>query len=319
MPTKPALIVILGPTGVGKTRLCLDVAERLGCEIINCDSRQVFREIPIGTAAPTAEEQGRVRHHFVGTRSVTDYYSASMYESDVRRLVAATGRSLYVLTGGSMMYLDAVCDGIDELPTVRDDIRERLKERLRTEGLEPLLRDLRALDPAHWAAVDRRNPRRVLHALEICQQTGQPYSALLNRPREPRPYSIIKVGLTRPRDEMYSRINQRVLDMVANGLVEEARAVYPLRHLNALNTVGYKELFDCFDGLIPLDEAIRQIQSDTRRYMRKQETWFKRDKSITWFSPNDREAISLYISERLADAVSGAHTTYPETPTHTPS
>lgn len=300
MSTPRTLIVILGPTGVGKTLLCLDVAERLGCEIINCDSRQVFREIPIGTAAPTADEQRRVRHYFVGTRSIADYYSASMYESDVRRLVANGSKSLYILSGGSMMYLDAVCDGIDELPTVRDDIREGLRERLRVEGLEVLLDELHRLDPAHWERVDRRNPRRVLHALEICQQTGRPYSSLLNRPREPRPYNIVKVGLTRQREEMYRRINRRVLDMVDSGLIDEARRVYPLRHLNALNTVGYKELFAHFDGVIPLDEAVRQIQSDTRRYMRKQETWFKRDDSIHWFSPDDRAAILDYVSTTMS-------------------
>lgn len=301
----PTLIVILGPTGVGKTRLCLDVAQRLGCEIINCDSRQIFREIPIGTAAPTVEQQQRVRHYFVGTHSVTDYYSASMYESDVRQLVASGDRELYVLTGGSMMYLDAVCDGIDELPTVLPEIRTALKARLAAEGLKPLLDELRRLDPRHWQTVDRRNPRRVLHALEICQQTGRPYSELTGQQRPPRPYNIIKVGLTRPRDIMYSRINQRVLDMVDAGLIDEARRVYPLRHLNALNTVGYKELFAHFDGSIPLAEAIRQIQSDTRRYMRKQETWFKRDTAITWFSPDERDAIVSHIDRELARLARG--------------
>lgn len=305
-----SIIVILGPTGVGKTELCLSLAEHYGCDIINCDSRQLFREIPIGTAAPTAEQLQRVRHHFVGTLSLADYYSASEYEQDVLKLLNQKNEERkakntedhypdFILTGGSMMYIDAVCNGIDEMPTIEDSLRENLKRRLASDGLDVLIEELHELDPVHWAVVDRKNPRRILHALEVCIQTGQPYSSFLNRERPPRPFRFLKIGLTRPREELYQRINQRVLDMVEAGLVEEARQVYPLRHLNSLNTVGYKELFSCFDGQIPLDEAIRQIQSNSRRYMRKQETWFKRDANITWFSPSDVKEIIKYIDDSL--------------------
>lgn len=305
------LIIILGPTGVGKTELCLSLAEHYGCDIINCDSRQLFREIPIGTAAPTAQQMQRVRHHFVGTLSLSDYYSASEYEQDVLRLLAEFASQTQtscpvdnspqpvILSGGSMMYIDAVCNGIDEMPTIEETLRENLKKRLESEGLDALVEELHKLDPTHWAVVDKKNPRRILHALEVCLQTGKPYSSFLNRERPPRPFRAIKIGLTRPREELYERINQRVLDMVSAGLVEEARKVYPQRHLNSLNTVGYKELFAYFDGTIPLEEAIRQIQSNSRRYMRKQETWFKRDANIRWFSPSDVKEIIKYIDDSL--------------------
>lgn len=294
------LIVILGPTGVGKTALCLDVAEHLGCDIINCDSRQLFYEIPIGTAAPTAEQMQRVRHHFVGTLSLTDYYSASMYEEDVTQLLNSHKDKNFILSGGSMMYIDAVCNGIDDVPTVNDDIRNNLKSRLESEGLDVLVEELHRLDPEHWEIVDRKNPRRILHALEICHQTGLPYSSFMKKEKKARPFNIIKVGLTRPREELYERINKRVLDMISEGLVEEARHVYPQRHLNSLNTVGYKEMFAYFDGTIDLDEAIRQIQSNSRRYMRKQETWFKRSSDIRWFHPSDVKEIIKYIDKSLS-------------------
>lgn len=293
------LIVILGPTGVGKTELCLSVAEHLGCEIINCDSRQLFHEIPIGTAAPTAEQQLRVRHHFVGTLSLENYFSASMYEEQVCQLLSENKDKNFILSGGSMMYIDAVCKGIDDVPTVNDDIRDNLKRRLESEGLDSLVEELHQLDPKHWEVVDKKNPRRILHALEICHQTGLPYSSFMSKKRKMRPFNIIKVGLARPREELYERINLRVLKMIEEGMTEEARNVYPLRHLNSLNTVGYKELFSYFDGSIDLDEAIRQIQSNTRRYMRKQETWFKRDTVIRWFHPSEYEEIIKYIDDSL--------------------
>lgn len=294
------LIVILGPTGVGKTALCLDVAEHFGCDIINCDSRQLFYEIPIGTAAPTAEQMQRVRHHFVGTLSLTDYYSASMYEENVTQLLNSHKDKNFILSGGSMMYIDAVCNGIDDVPTVNDDIRNNLKSRLESEGLDVLVEELHRLDPEHWEIVDRKNPRRILHALEICHQTGLPYSSFMKKEKKARPFNIIKIGLTRPREELYERINKRVLDMISEGLVEEARHVYPQRHLNSLNTVGYKEMFAYFDGTIDLDEAIRQIQSNSRRYMRKQETWFKRSNDIRWFHPSDVKEIIKYIDKSLS-------------------
>ncbi len=293
------LIVITGPTGVGKTELCLTIAEHFGCEIINCDSRQIFREIPIGTAAPTVEQQQRVRHYFVGTLALETYFSASLYEEQVCRMIEESDREVFLLTGGSMMYIDAVCNGIDELPTVRDDIREELKRQLAAEGLDALLDELQCLDPDYYAVVDKKNPRRVLHALEICRQTSKPYSTFLKKEKKTRPFNIVKIGLTRDRIILYERINKRVEDMISQGLIEEARNVFHLRHLNSLNTVGYKEMFDYFDGETTLEEAIRRIQSNTRRYMRKQETWFKRDKEIMWFNPTDIKEIIKYIDKFL--------------------
>ncbi len=295
------LVVITGPTGVGKTELCIRLAERFHTDIINADSRQIFREIPIGTAAPTAEQQARVKHHFVGTHSITDYYSASMYEQDVLNLISHTSHlaprtsHLALMTGGSMMYIDAVCNGIDDIPTIRDDIREEMKRRYAEEGLPALVEELRQLDPEHYEVVDRNNPRRVIHALEICHQTGKTYTSFRTNTRKERPFNIVKIGLTRPREELYERINRRVDQMMEDGLLEEARAMYPLRHLNALNTVGYKELFCYFDGTWTLPEAVERIKGNTRRYCRKQLTWFKRDPEIHWFSPDDENICSKFL------------------------
>lgn len=296
------LIVILGPTGVGKTELCLQVAEHLNIPIINADSRQIFEEIPIGTAAPTAAQRARVPHYFVGTHHIGDYYSASMYESDVMQLLTADLFERYdtaLLTGGSMMYIDAVCNGIDDIPTVDDETREWMKQRLADEGLERLVAELKVLDPEHWAIVDRNNPRRVVHALEICHCTGQTYTSFRKSKRKERPFNIIKIGLTRPRDVLYDRINARVLDMIDAGLEQEALAVYPQRSENALNTVGYKEMFEYRDGLTTLDECIFKIQSNSRRYCRKQQTWFKRDASIHWFCPDNIKEIINFIDTSL--------------------
>ena len=296
---KKNLVVVLGTTGVGKTEACISIARHLHCEIINCDSRQLYESIPIGTAAPTAEQMLKVRHHFVGILPLDRYFSASMYEEAVCKFVEESCHDTFLLTGGSMMYLDAVCNGIDELPTVRDEIREEMKRRLADEGLDALDRELSQLDPQHWQNIDHNNPRRILHALEICHQTGKPYSSFLSHSKKERPFNILKIGLTRPREEMYERINLRVLKMMDDGLEDEARKVYPLRHHNSLNTVGYKELFDFFDGTTDLEEAVRRIQSNTRRYMRKQETWFKRDKTIKWFAPTEIKEIIKYIDISL--------------------
>ena len=296
---KKNLVVVLGATGVGKTEACISIARHLHCEIINCDSRQLYESIPIGTAAPTAEQMLKVRHHFVGILPLDRYFSASMYEEAVCKLVEESRHDTFLLTGGSMMYIDAVCNGIDELPTVRDEIREEMKRRLADEGLDALDRELSQLDPQHWQNIDHNTPRRILHALEICHQTGKPYSSFLSHSKKERPFNILKIGLTRPREEMYERINLRVLKMMDDGLEEEARKVYPLRHHNSLNTVGYKELFDFFDGTTDLEEAVRRIQSNTRRYMRKQETWFKRDKTIKWFAPTEIKEIIKYIDISL--------------------
>ena len=297
------LFVIIGPTGVGKTETCLQVAEHLNTPIVNADSRQIFKEIPIGTAAPTAEQRQRVWHYFVGTHSIADYYSAAMYEADVMSLLPRLFEESYsssaLLSGGSMMYVDAVCKGIDDIPTINDETRELMKRRLAEEGLEALVEELRQLDPEHWAIVDKHNPRRVIHALEICHMTGKTYTSFRTNSIKRRPFRIVKIGLNREREELYERINLRVLQMMELGLEQEARSMYTLRHLNALNTVGYKELFQHFDGGIPLEEAVRQIQSNTRRYMRKQLTWFKRDEEIRWFHPDKIKEILNYVDSFL--------------------
>lgn len=292
------LIVITGPTGVGKTELCLSVANTFHIPIINADSRQLFAEIPIGTAAPTKEQQAMARHYFVGNLHLTDYYSASTYEQDVMQLLGELFKTSNValMSGGSMMYIDAVCKGIDDIPTIHDDIRQEMKRRLADEGLPSLVDELRRLDPEHWAIVDKNNPRRVVHALEICHQTGRTYTSYRHNKPKQRPFNILKIGLNRPREELYARINKRVLQMVDEGLVDEAMRVLPLRGANALNTVGYKEMFEYLDGLTTIDEAIFKIQSNTRRYARKQLTWFKRDTTMKWFSPDNIEEILNYIS-----------------------
>ena len=294
-----ALVVVLGPTGVGKTELCLQIAEHLQVPIINADSRQIFQELPIGTAAPTQEQQRRVKHYFVGNHHLEDYYSASLYEADVLSLLPRlfATRHTALLTGGSMMYIDAVCKGIDDIPTIDEGTREWMKKRLAQEGLPRLVEELKVLDPEHYQIVDKNNPRRVVHALEICHMTGKTYTSFRTNSTKERPFKIVKIGLNRHREQLYERINQRVLLMMENGMEEEARNVYPKRGLNSLNTVGYKELFDYFDGNIPREEAIRQIQSNTRRYMRKQLTWFKKDGDIAWFHPDNIEEIINYIDK----------------------
>ena len=291
------LIVILGPTGIGKTETSINIAEHFSIPIINADSRQIFSEIPVGTAAPTRAEQQRVRHYFVGNHHINEYYSAAMYEQDALELIGQLfiHSDIALLSGGSMMYIDAVCNGIDDIPTVTDKIRLQMKERLEKEGLSSLVEELRTLDPEHWAIVDKNNPRRVVHALEICHSTGKTYSSFRTNTIKQRPFKIIKIGLRAERDVLYSRINQRVLKMVDQGLIDEARRMYPYRNLNALNTVGYKELFEHFDGLTTLDEAIYKIQSNTRRYCRKQLTWYKKDETVKWFSPQNVKEIINYI------------------------
>jgi len=295
------LIVITGPTGVGKTEATLRIAEHFNVPVINADSRQIFSEIPIGTAAPTAEQQLRVQHYFVGNHHLEDYYSASLYEQDVLNIINSQHTPISLLSGGSMMYIDAVCNGIDDIPTILPEIREEMMRRLKTEGLEQMCNLLRELDPEHWNIVDRNNPRRVIHALEICIQTGKTYTSFRSNTIKDRPFNIIKVGLNRDRDELYNRINQRVLDMIEEGMIEEALQVYPKRTLNSLNTVGYKELFEYLDGLTTLDEAIFKIQSNTRRYARKQLTWYKKDTAFQWFNPDNIEEILNYIHTMISN------------------
>lgn len=297
------LVVVLGPTGVGKTELCLTVAEHLGIDIINADSRQIFAELPIGTAAPTQEQQQRVHHHFVGNHHLNDYYSASIYEEEVMALLRDKFErgDVAMLTGGSMMYIDAVCNGIDDIPTIDDATRQMMKARLEAEGLPALVEELRRLDPEHYQIVDKNNPRRVVHALEICYMTGKTYTSFRTNSKKERPFRVLKIGLNRDRGVLYERINQRVLDMMDAGLEDEARHCYPLKGLNSLNTVGYREMFDYFDGLTDRAEAIRRIQSNSRRYMRKQLTWFKKDPEIVWFHPDNVKEIINYIDTHLLD------------------
>lgn len=290
------LVVITGPTAVGKTQLCLDLAQRLGTPIINADSRQIYRDLKIGTAAPTEEQLRQVHHYFVGTLSLDEYYSASMYEQQTIALLEKLFQEndYALMTGGSMMYIDAVCHGIDDIPTVDEQTRETLKRRLQEEGLESLCEELKRLDPEHYEVVDLQNPRRVVHALEICLMTGNTYTSYRKAERKERPFKIIKIGLTRPREELYQRINSRVDQMMEQGLLEEAQQLYPLRHLNALNTVGYKELFNYMDGIWTLDEAVERIKGNTRRYARKQLTWFKKDPEVIWAHPTNISEIFHY-------------------------
>ena len=300
------LFVVTGPTAVGKTAITLHIAERLRVPIINADSRQIYADIPIGTAAPTAAQQSKVKHYFVGILRLTDYYSASMYEQQVMSLLQPGGElsssPVALLSGGSMMYIDAVCDGIDDIPTIDDDTRKLLRHRLEIEGLERLVEELRIVDPDYYGIVDRKNTRRVVHALEICYMTGKPYTSCRVRQQKPRSFKIVKIGLTRDRNKLYDRINRRVLEMIDQGLEAEARRVYPYKGENSLNTVGYREMFDYIEGKCTLDEAIERIQGATRRYCRKQLTWLKRDTSITWFHPDDEKAILSFIDQHLPSA-----------------
>ena len=281
---------------MGKTEATLRLAEHFDVPVINADSRQIFSEIPIGTAAPTAAQQAQVRHYFVGNHHLDDYYSASLFEEDVLKIINEASSKVSLLSGGSMMYIDAVCKGIDDIPTIRPEVRQEMMQLLESEGLEKMCELLHEWDPEHWAVVDRNNPRRVIHALEICKQTGRTYTSFRSNTIKERPFNIIKIGLNRDRDTLYQRINQRVLQMIDDGMIEEAQRVYPKRTLNSLNTVGYKELFEYLDGLTTLDEAIFKIQSNTRRYARKQLTWYKRDAEMTWFSPDNIEEILNYLS-----------------------
>ena len=295
------LLVLIGPTGVGKTELSLRLAEKFGSPIISSDSRQLYADLKIGTAAPTPEQLNKVPHHFVGTLKLTDYYSAAQYEAEVLKLLEKLFQSkdVIVMTGGSMMYVDAVCKGIDDIPTVDKETRELLIHRYEAEGLERLCSELKLLDPEYYKIVDLKNPKRVIHALEICYMTGKTYTSFRTRSTRERPFHILKIGLTRDREELYERINRRVDIMMEDGLLEEVKSVYPYKHLNSLNTVGYKELFNYLDGVWDLPFAIEKIKQNSRIYSRKQMTWFKRDNEITWFHPDQEEDIMDYIKKKL--------------------
>ena len=298
----PTLIVLIGPTGVGKTELSLTIAEKYHTPILSSDSRQLYADLKIGTAAPTPDQLARVPHFFVGTLKLTDYYSAAQYEAEVLKKLDELflTHPVALMTGGSMMYVDAVCKGIDDIPTVDKETRELMIHRYETEGLERLCAELKLIDPEYYQQVDLKNPKRVIHALEICYMTGKTYTSFRTRTTKKRPFNILKIGLRREREELYERINRRVDLMMEEGLLEEARKVYPFRQLNSLNTVGYKELFNYFDGTWDLPFAIEKIKQNSRIYSRKQMTWFKRDTDITWFHPDQTDEILRFIEKQLS-------------------
>ncbi|HOO94175.1 MAG TPA: tRNA (adenosine(37)-N6)-dimethylallyltransferase MiaA [Proteiniphilum sp.] len=297
------LLVLLGPTGVGKTEWSIRLATTLRTSVVSADSRQIYRGMQIATAAPTAAEQQQIPHYFVGTLSPESYYSASAYEQEVLTLLEElfVQHPVVILSGGSMMYIDAVCKGMDELPTVDETLRQELQEQYKREGLDPIRQQLKMLDPLFYNQVDLKNPQRVIHALEICLMSGKPYSSLRTNPDKKRAFRIVKIGFTRDREDLYDRINRRVDAMVLEGLVEEARGFYPMRHLNALNTVGYKELFRYFDGDWSLEQAIDKIKQHSRNYARKQLTWFRRDKAVHWVNLTDKEQDVMALASSLLE------------------
>lgn len=303
MNKKNTLIVLIGPTGVGKTDLSINIAEKYNSPIISADSRQLYSELKIGTAAPSEEYLKRIKHYFVGTLKLTDYYSAAQYESDVMKLLDELFKThdTILLTGGSMMYIDAICKGIDDIPTVDNETREMMMEKYENEGLEKLCAELKLLDPEYYSIVDLKNPKRVIHALEICYMTGKTYTSFRTGNKKQRPFNIIKIGLCRDRNELYERINKRVDIMINDGLIDEVKSVYQYKNLNSLNTVGYKEIIQYLDGNWTLEFAIDKIKQNSRIYSRKQMTWFKRDSEINWFHPNSENEIFRFIENRIKE------------------
>lgn len=300
---KKTLVILLGPTGVGKTELCLSLAEELNTEIVSCDSRQFFRELKIGTAAPTEAQMQRVKHHLVGNLSIFDYYSCGRFEIDALKKLDELflSKDVVLMTGGSMLYIDAICKGIDDIPNVDQNLRDSLHERYANEGIDNILSELKLLDPEYYDMVDKKNHKRIIHALEICLTSGKTFSSFRKETAKARPFDIIKIGLNLPREELYDRINKRVDIMFEEGLLEEAKKFYPHRNLNSLNTVGYKELFEYFDGNWELDFAKSMIKQNSRRYAKKQLTWFNRDKDINWFRPDQQKEILSFLKNRLKD------------------
>lgn len=303
MNKKNTLIVLIGPTGVGKTDLSINIAEKYNSPIISADSRQLYSELKIGTAAPSEEYLKRIKHYFVGTLKLTDYYSAAQYEGDVMKLLDELFKThdTILLTGGSMMYIDAICKGIDDIPTVDNETREMMMEKYENEGLEKLCAELKLLDPEYYSIVDLKNPKRVIHALEICYMTGKTYTSFRTGNKKQRPFNIIKIGLCRDRNELYERINKRVDIMINDGLIDEVKSVYQYKNLNSLNTVGYKEIIQYLDGNWTLEFAIDKIKQNSRIYSRKQMTWFKRDSEINWFHPNSENEIFRFIENRIKE------------------
>jgi tRNA dimethylallyltransferase len=299
--TNKTLLVVLGPTGVGKTSISLSLAEYFGCPIVSSDSRQFYRELKIGTAAPTESQLKRVQHFFIGSHSIFDDYNAGQFENDTIKLLDKLFQKhdVVMLVGGSMMYIDAVCNGMDDIPNVDAETREFWQNQYAEFGLEFIQNELKRLDPVHFDQVDLKNPKRIIHALEICSMTGKPYSDLRTGQKKKRNFNILKIGLNRPRPELYGRINLRVDEMMDEGLLDEAKQFYPVKHLNTLNTVGYKELYDYMDGNCTLEFAINMIKQDSRRYAKRQLTWFNRDKEIQWFHPEEEVQILEFVNSRV--------------------
>jgi tRNA dimethylallyltransferase len=300
-PMKNILIVLLGPTGVGKTDISIDIARHFNCEIISADSRQFFSEIKIGTAAQSDDQLAEIKHHFVRFLSVKDYYSSNLFERDVLKILPDlfTEKNMVLLTGGSGMYIDAVCKGTDDIPDVDPLVRKKYNNKYSEEGIEGLRLALKMLDPEYYKKVDLKNPKRIIRALEICETTGRPYSSFLTKQERERDFRIIKIGLERTRKELYDRINQRVDKMICEGLEEEAKGLFELKHLNALNSVGYKEFFDYFEGKISKGKAIELIKRNTRRFAKRQITWWAKDKEIRWFAADALQEILKYIESKI--------------------
>lgn len=295
------LIVIVGPTGSGKSDLAIEIAERYGAPIISTDSRQFYRGIPIGTAQPDAEQLQRVEHHFIASHDLKQEFNCGAYETEALAKLDELYRKhdVVVAVGGSGLYIKALCEGMDSLPEAEPELREELARRLRSEGLESLCEELRQRDPAYYEEVDRNNPARVLRALEVCISTGLPYSSMRTGEKRQRPFNIIKLGIDMERERLYERINRRVDVMMQMGLEQEARAVYHLRELNSLQTVGYREMFDYFDGTISRDEAIELIKRNSRRYAKRQMTWFRRDEEIKWVDTANKQIIEEYLDSKI--------------------
>jgi tRNA dimethylallyltransferase len=299
---KNSLIVLLGPTGVGKTALSLRLAKTFGCAIVSADSRQVFRELKIGTAVPSEEQLAKVPHYFIGNKSITEHFSAGQYEAEALEILKKlfSENSVQMLVGGSMLYIDAVCKGLDDIPTVDAEVRKEVTALYNEQGLAALQQKLCEIDPVYYQTADLNNRQRIIHALEVCIATGNPYSNLLNHTRKERPFNIVKIGLTMDRKELYERINARVDQMLEQGLLEEARQFYPFKQLNSLKTVGYRELFDYFDGNSSLEFAVEKIKQNSRRYAKRQLTWFRADEEIQWFEPHQDNEIVAEIKKQLS-------------------
>ncbi len=299
MNDKLKLIVVSGPTGIGKTDLSIQLAKALNCDIISADSRQIYREMDIGTAKPSPQELASVKHYFINHKSIHDYYSAGRFELETIELLKGYQKDVVLMTGGSGLYIQAVCEGIDEFPSPDPGLRTKLQDQLEHQGLKTLVDELKHLDYESWKTIDLKNPKRVLRALEIIHQTGEKYSALKSQSRKSRDFDVLKIGLDLPREELFERINSRVDRMLEAGLLDEVKSLKPYKDLTALQTVGYTEFFDYMDGEYDFNEAVRLFKRNTRRYAKRQLTWFRKDKTIHWFAPNSYKRIMALIRSFL--------------------